>query len=263
MTGQQLTTGGAGDLVATYRADFAMVLPSHIKAETWVRLAQGVFRRDKNLAAAAQRNPGSVMVALLECARLGHEPGTDAFYLVPMGGEVEGWEGYKGLVQRMYRAGKVTSVKAEVVRENDEFAFHPGMDFPDHRPDWFADRGDIIGAYAYARLIDGSYSRVVVLNKGDLDKVKKESRGSSSPSSPWVKWYDAMVLKTVVKRLEPWVTTSTEWITDQLRAVHEAHAPANPGAQAAPVQPEPVDLGDAEIVYDDGGDPTFPAGDPS
>jgi recombination protein RecT len=258
MTGQQLTTGGAGDLVATYRNDFAMVLPSHIKAETWVRLAQGVFRRDKNLAAAAQRNPGSVMVALLECARLGHEPGTDAFYLVPMGGEVEGWEGYKGLVQRMYRAGKVTSVKAEVVREHDVFTFHPGMDFPDHQPSWFSDRGEVIGAYAYARLVDGSFSRVVVLNKAELDKVKKESRGSGSPSSPWVKWYDAMVLKTVVKRLEPWVTTSTEWITDQLRAAHEAAKPAGPTVEAH--APEPVNVTAAtEIVYDDEGDSTFPA----
>ena len=237
------TTNGPGELVRQYSNDFAMVLPSHIKAETWVRLAQGIFRRDKNLARVASQNPGSVMQALLECARLGHEPGTDAFYLVPMGGEVEGWEGYKGLIQRMYRAGKVVSVKAEIVRANDSFEFDPGMDYPIHKPDYFSDdRGDVKGAYAYARLVDGSYSRVVVMNKTELDKVRRESRGSDKPTSPWVKWYDAMVLKTVVKRLEPWVTTSTEWITDQLRAVQKVAAPA-PAA-------EPVNV-TAYVVEDD------------
>lgn len=241
------TNQGAGQMIESYRNDFAMVLPSHIKAETWVRLAQGILRRDKNLATTAQRNPGSLMAALLECARLGHEPGTDAFYLVPMGGEVEGWEGYKGLVQRMYRAGKVTAVKAEIVHANDHFDYHPGMAFPDHRPDWFHDRGELIGAYAYAELVDGSHSRVVVMNKADIDKVRKESRGSTSPSSPWVKWYEQMVLKTVVKRLEPWVTTSTEWITDQLRAAQKATAPA-PAPTVVPTEHGPVDDTTGEIL---------------
>lgn len=72
----------AAGLIERYCGDFATVLPSHIKAETWVRVAQGVLRRNDKLAVIAQRNPGSFMAALLECARLGLEVG-DTFHLVP------------------------------------------------------------------------------------------------------------------------------------------------------------------------------------
>jgi recombination protein RecT len=70
--------GSPASLVTAYRDDFATVLPSHIKPDTWVRLAVGALRRDKNLAQAAQANPGSLMVALLDAARKGLEPGTES-----------------------------------------------------------------------------------------------------------------------------------------------------------------------------------------
>lgn len=229
---------GPGAMVQQYRQDFSTVLPSHVKPDTWVRLAQGVLRRDQNLARVAERNPGSFMSALLECARLGHEPGTDAYYLVPFGSEVQGIEGYRGVVERVYRAGAVKAVKAEVVYENDHFEYSPDMDKPVHRPDYFSDRGAIVGAYAYGVFADGSTSKVVVINRQYIDKVKKESKGSDSPKSPWVKWEEQMVLKTVAKRLEPWVPSSTEWRKEQLRAAREVAAetptPAAPLPQADP-----------------------------
>lgn len=247
---------GPQGLIEQYRRDFTTVLPSHVKAGTWVRLAQGVLRRDKNLAQVAQRNPGSFMSALLECARLGHEPGTESFYLVPFGSEVQGVEGYRGVVERIYRAGAVASVKAEIVRADDEFHFTPDMDKPAHTVDWFGDRGDIIGAYAYAIFKDGTTSKVVVINRQYIAQVKKESRGSDKPSSPWTKWPEQMVLKTVAKRLEPWVPTSTEWRKEQMRAAQEvaAEQPGQPTAtSAATAEPEPYDDGpiDAEVIDDD------------
>lgn len=226
------------DLITRYGDQFATVLPTHLKREQFVRLAIGALRRNPQLKQVADRNPASMMQALLECARLGHEPGTEAFYLVPFGNEVQGIEGYRGVVERMYRGGKVSAVKAEIVYEKDHFDFHPGMDFPDHRPVYFGERGEIVGAYSYARFTDGSYSRVTVIDKAYIDRVKAESRGSNSKSSPWVKWFDAMVLKTVAKRLEPWVPTSTEWIRDQYRAVAEVQA-EHQQAPAITHQPEP------------------------
>jgi recombination protein RecT len=69
-------------LVAQYAADFATVLPATFKPETFVRLAQGTLGSNPKLMAAAEANPRSLLVALLEAARLGHEPATDEYYLV-------------------------------------------------------------------------------------------------------------------------------------------------------------------------------------
>ncbi|MEU1663638.1 recombinase RecT [Streptomyces sparsogenes] len=254
-------------LIEQYRGDFTTVLPSHVKSGTWVRLAQGVLRRDKNLAQVAQRNPGSFMSALLECARLGHEPGTEAFYLVPFGNEVQGIEGYRGVVERIYRAGAVKSVQAEVVCENDTFIWTPGkvdrhepprwdgpQAVPFHDIDWFGDRGKVKGAYAYAIFQDGTPSKVVVINQVYIDKVRKESRGSDKASSPWVKWYEQMVLKTVARRLEPWVPTSTEWRKEQMRAAQqvaaEGHVTQLPAGPPPPVS-DPDEVVEGELMDDD------------
>lgn len=241
------------DMIVRYGSEFETVLPTHLKREQFVRLAVGALRRNPTLKKVADRNPASMMHALLECARLGHEPGTEAFYLVPFGDEVQGIEGYRGVVERMYRGGKVSAVKAEIVYTADRFAFDPNrMDFPDHQPAYFTDRGDVVGAYAYARFTDGTYSRVVVIDRSYIEKVRAESRGSSSKTSPWTKWYEQMVLKTVAKRLEPWVPTSTEWIRDQLRAVAEVaaeHQPPAPFPQQ-PDRPSFVDVVDAEVEDD-------------
>jgi recombination protein RecT len=231
---------GPAAMISRYKDDFATVIPSHLKPETFVRLAQGAMRRDRNLARIAQANPGSLMVALLECARLGHEPATESYYLVPYGSEIQGIEGYRGVIERIYRAGAVSAVTVEVVCENDRFDYKVGaMKYPDHEVDWFGDRGKIVGAYSYALMADGNYSKVVVISQDDIDRSKAESKGSDRSTSPWQKHYKAMVLKTAAHRLEPWVPTSSSYITERLKAARAA------GEQAAPptvVHPLPQPL---------------------
>ncbi|MGW1135685.1 recombinase RecT [Streptomyces griseoluteus] len=242
---------GPEAIVRQHKDDLTLVLPSHVKGETWMRLAYGALRSNKQLMQTAARNPGSLMNALQECARLGHEPGTESYYLVPFGNEVQGIEGYRGVVERIYRAGAVKAVKAEVVHANDHFDYSPDMDRPIHKPDYFGDRGPIIGAYAYGVFQDGSTSKVVIIDRAYIDKVRKESKGSNSPTSPWVKWEDQMVLKTVAKRLEPWVPSSTEWRKEQLRAAQEVAAERTDSPQQPAVYPAPEpreDFNDDEPV---------------
>jgi recombination protein RecT len=232
-----------GQMIETYSASFAQVLPAHVKPETFVRLAQGALRRDQNLARIAKANPSSLMAALLDCARLGHDPATEAYYLVPFGNEIQGIEGWRGKVERIYRAGAVASIKAELVRKGDAFAYDPAtMDRPEHTVDWFGtDRGPVIGAYAYAVMKDGATSRVVVMSAAEIDKHRKVSRGSDKPTSPWVVWYDQMTLKTVVRELEKWVPSSNEYRMEQARAMAAySKAAADNNLPATPVS-ETVD----------------------
>ena len=265
-------------MVADYRNDFATVLPTHVRADTFVRIAQGALKRGKKqgnqyeLEIAARNNPGAFMAALLDAARLGLEPGTEQYYLTPRKtkGQLEilgivGWQGY---VELMYRAGAVSSVVAEVVHANDKFSFQPGRDqFPEHEIDWdAADRGPLRLAYAYARMKDGATSKVVVVNAATIDRVKKSSQGSDSDYSPWKTHPEAMWLKTAVRQLAKWVPTSAERFSVAGNPVThvEVERPDRPeptveiggGLDESHVNYDTGEIADAEIVEDlpDGAD---------
>jgi recombination protein RecT len=236
---------GPGALIKQYTNDFATVLPSHRKPEQWVRVAQGLLRRDEKLARAAAANPGSFLSALLECARLGLEPG-DTFHLVPIGGEIVGITDYTGEIELIYNAGAVASVKAEIVYSNDVFEYRTDMARPRHEVDWFGDRGEMIGAYAYGEFKDGATSRVVVMNAQQIEKVKLVNKLNASGRSdnPWVKWTDRMWLKTVVKQLAKWVPSSPEFRENAQRSLAAADTVQNR-------LPAPVDVSHlSEAVID-------------
>lgn len=242
------------DLVRSYSSDFAAVLPSHIKTDTWVRLAVGALNRDAKLKDAANNDPGALMVALLDAARKGLEPGTEQYYLtvrkekgVP---KVKGIEGYQGIIERIYRAGAASSVIVEVVRENDHFEYVPGRhERPIHEIDWFgSDRGRLVGVYAYAVMRDGATSKVVVLNEAKVMEAKAKSDSRNSDYSPWNTGDgEAMWLKTAARRLEKWVPTSSEYLKEQLRAVRDVSAEA-PRVAPAQQQDLSVDPATGEVL---------------
>jgi len=238
-------------MVRQYAADFREALPTHIKPETWLRVAIGALKRGKRiqlpsgewcteLELAASNNPAKFMAALLEAARLGLEPGTDGYYLTPRKEkgrlEILGIVGYMGWIELMYRAGATASVIADVVYTNDVFAWTPGKHdtqdpprwrgpqvYPFHDIDWDAEnRGQRKLVYAYAHMINGAVSRVVVLNRAQIAKIRKKSEGSSSDYSPWNNWEDDMWLKSSIRRLRKWVPTSPEWLVQQVKAIQAA-----------------------------------------
>lgn len=222
-------------LLQTYKGDFAQVLPSHLKPEVFVRLATGALRRDPKLAEAAANNVAAFLGAILDAARLGHEPGTDAYYLTTRRRklengkyrtEIQGIEGYQGIVERIYRAGAVASVVVESVRANDKFEWRPGaMERPLHDVDWFGgDRGPLVGVYAYCTMISGATSKVVVLGTEQVMALKAKSEGvtkrdgSPNPYSPWATNEEAMWLKSAARQLRKWVPTSAEFREEVARA---------------------------------------------
>lgn len=250
------------EIVRQSRAWFATIVPSHIDASAFVALALANLRKNPKLADAATRNPQAFMACLSECARLGLVPG-DTFHCVPFENrrngtvDITGIVDYKGEIELMYRAGAVASVKAEIVYSRDRFRFTTDMDKPEHAPDWFGDRGELIGAYAYAVMKDGATSKVVVYSKAQIDEVRAVSKTQGKPDSPWEAWYDRMALKTVLHRLDHFVPTSAEYRREQLRAAAEIAQQVN----SAPVTaPEPAagnghpaadaTVYDAEIVPD-------------
>jgi len=258
----------AGALVQQYRADFTSVMPTHLKPEAWVRIAVGALKKGKRqqdgryeLEVAAMNNPGVFLAALLDAARLGLEPGTEQYYLTPrkVKGQLEilGIVGYQGIIELMYRAGAISSVVAEVVYERDQFDFQPGRDsIPRHEIDWDTDdRGGLRLVYAFARMRDGATSKVVVMNRAAIARVKESSQGASSEYSPWVKHEPAMWLKSAVRQLAKWVPTSAEYVAHAAARQSETPDLTPPAALTAPLPPESVNRStgevlDSEIVID-------------
>jgi len=245
---------GAAALVRQSRDWFNTIVPSHVDANAFVALTLACLRKNPSLATAAERNPQSFMAALSECARLGLVPG-DTYHLVPFGAEITGIVDYTGEIELMYRAGAVASVKAEIVYSKDAFRFTTDMDRPEHAPNWFGDRGELVGAYAYAVMKDGATSKVVVYSKAEIDRVRDSGNGAKNPA--WKKWYDRMALKTVLHRLENFVPTSAEYRREQLRAAAEISQQVS-GTPARAVDAATGEIVDAEIV--DTPDPS-PAGE--
>ncbi|WP_275462101.1 recombinase RecT [Streptomyces noursei] len=278
MTGQTIGNAlavrdnGPGALVAQHRADIELVMPSHLQKRVgaWVRTTQGLLRRDEKLLKAAQNDPGQFMAVLLDAARLGLEPGTEQYYLVPRWNtkkrrtEVTGVRGYQGEIELMYRAGAVSSVIVEVVRQRDEFSYRPGRDDrPGHEIDWdlsLEERGELRLAYAYAVMKDGATSKVVVLNHGHIAKARAKSDSADRDWSPWNTDEEAMWLKTAAHRLAKWVPTSAEYVREQLRAqadVDDERSMPSAPMPAGPL-PQPYDSGadddaiEGEFVDDEG-----------
>jgi recombination protein RecT len=258
-----------GALIKTYSSSFASVLPTHVKPETWVRLAQGALKKGKRLPngmfeleQAAANNPGVFLAALLDAARLGLEPGTEAYYLTPrkVKGQLEilGIVGYQGYVELMYRAGAVSSVVVDVVRANDEYRYRRGIDdVPVHTYAPFAReavRGQIIGVYAYARMKDGAISQVVELNQDDIDRIKAVNPAAGSEYSPWVKWEASMWMKSATRQLRKWVPTSAEFRMEQAKATAAARQVATDGGLPVGADSPQGDVLEGELVDDPEGD---------
>lgn len=238
MTSTQQPTGEItpSGLVRHYGDHFSRVLPTHIRPDTWIRLAQGALRRGKQvngryeLETAAVANPGAFLAALLEAARLGLEPGTEQYYLTCRKNkgqpEILGIVGYQGHIELMYRSGMVAAVIAEVVRENDTYQYRRGIDeVPRHEHPPFAGaatRGGLLGVYAYARLTNGAVSRVEELGRDDIARIRASSPDAEGEHSPWRLHEEAMWVKSAVRQLQKWVPTSPEFRQEIARATVEA-----------------------------------------
>jgi recombination protein RecT len=253
---------GPAAMVELYRADLELVMPSHLQQRVgaWIRSTQGLLRRDPKLMEAAQNDVGQFIAVLMDAGRLGLEPGTEQYYLVPRWNkrkrctEITGVRGYQGEIELMYRAGAISSVIVEVVYSNDKFQFQPGRDErPVHDIDWDAeDRGTLRLVYAYAVMKDGATSKVVVLNKGHIAKARAKSdsaNGKYPERSPWNTDEEAMWLKTGAHRLAKWVPTSAEYMREQLRSQAVAASEQRP-EPLPPTVPMPAP-GTVDSDYDD------------
>jgi recombination protein RecT len=158
----------------------ALALPSHITAERIARVALTEVRRNPKLA---QCDPVSFLGALMQSAQLGLELGNNLghAYLVPFFNKRAGYyeaqliPGYRGLIDLARRSGQIVSISARVVYENDDFEYRYGLDEELWHKPARTNRGEMIYAYAVAKLKDGG-SQFEVMSREEIDEIKEGSQ---------------------------------------------------------------------------------------
>lgn len=192
------------DLIRIMIPEIKKALPSVMTPERFTRIALSAV---KNTPKLAECTPLSFLAAMMNAAQLGLEPNTPLgqAYLIPYKNrgqmEVQFQIGYKGLLDLAFRNERMQSIEAHTVYENDEFYFEYGLNpVLRHIPVW-QEKGDILGFYAVFHLNNGGY-QFEVMSKQDIDNyATKYSKAFSGDYSPWKVNYEAMALKTVLKRL--------------------------------------------------------------
>lgn len=188
----------------------ASVLPKHLTPERMLKTVQIAASKNPKLLQCTKL---SLATAIMGASELGLDcSGTlGSAYLVPYGKEATLLIGYRGLIDLARRSGKIRSIEARLVYEDDTFDLDFGRTpMLIHKPDFTAERSDdkIVLVYARARLADQEEPQVEVMSKAEIDAIRKRSRAGSS--GPWVTDYGEMARKTVVRRLCKYLPMSVE-----------------------------------------------------
>jgi recombination protein RecT len=272
-----LAKEGPTQLLSAYEAEFAKIAPRHVDAPAFVALAAAYVRRDEYLMRALVEDPASLVLALRECAALGHVPrkgefALTAFYNKKVGGySVVGIEEWRGVVQRMFRSGGVRAVHVSVGREHDKvLQFKKGRDIlPVHDYDEFAskaERGPLKAVWAWADLMHGGPSEVAFLNRHDVERLRgmsktatyvREGQTEATGGNFWGPAWPAegpntesMWRKTALHQLEGLVPISAGYMWEVAASGAAAATTSTPGAYVPDVDPgrQGTDWIDAEEV---------------
>jgi len=192
-----------------FRGEVSKVLPQFFSLDKMMRVALTEFRKNPKLQACSS---DSIKAALLTAAQLGLEVGGigGKLYFIPyqIKGSHNQYEctpiiSYKGMCEIIWRTGKIKTLDADIVRENDHFSAQKGSSaFLDHQIA-LRERGEILGAYAYVVLKEDGFKYDYL----SLDEIKKigcnlGQDGKLYPKSPfWQNHFDEMAKKTSLRRL--------------------------------------------------------------
>lgn len=199
---------GMEQLLTKMGGQIQKALPSMVSSERFQRVALTAFSNNTKLQ---QCDPMSFIAAMMQSAQLGLEPNTPLgqAYLISYGKQVQFQIGYKGLLELAQRSGKIKTLYAHEVRENDTFDIDYGLNQTlTHKPLLKGDRGEVIGYYAVYHLDTGGNSFIFMTKDEVLEHAKRFSKTYNS--GPWQTDFDAMAKKTVIKQLLKYAPLSIE-----------------------------------------------------
>ncbi len=164
---------------------------------------------------------------------------------------------YKGYIELGTSKGVLLWVKAEIVRDTDEFEYRGMNQEPVHRFKPFnKDRGDIVGGFIVAKMTSGDLL-VDFMPIHEIYNIRDRSDGFKAyqarkiKSTPWVSDEGEMIKKTLIKRGRKSWPSSIAKDLDRALAVADEDESIDFAAEALPpAQPDPHREEGLQIVRD-------------
>jgi recombination protein RecT len=207
--------------------ELAKVLPRTVTPERLMRvvITDGLAQVQRNRPGAPtifDCTEASLASAILQVAGLNLEPGgvLGQAHLIPYKNKSNGTTeaqlqiGFRGYIALALRSGLVTSITPVVVHARDRYIVHkgttPSIVHEPYRPT--ADvplPGEAIAYYVVAMLKAG-VPQFDEMYKAEVEAHRDRFARATGPGTPWAEYFDAMALKTVVKRLCKVLPSATE-----------------------------------------------------
>ena len=187
-----------------YDEEFRVSVPdSSFNLQRTYEVAAAEVQKNKRLQECSIE---SILESVKQACYLGLEPSsvTGEAYLVPYGNRCTLVIGYKGQLELMYRGGHVTSVWAYPIYESDlpnvdiQLGTNPQVK---HSPRLGASRGELVAVYACAEIPNSDQVKFDFMTREECDRIRSKSAGAHSKSHPWNTDYEAMCLKSVIKKM--------------------------------------------------------------
>lgn len=189
--------------IQTSRERFAKIASQSVNYEKECVFAMQALMKTDFAMQTANKNPKSVHLAMINVASTGLtlNPANAYAYLVPRDGQIVLDISYKGLIKIATDSGSILWARADIVYQDDTFAYHGPAAIPEHTADAFkVDRGPVVGAYCIAKTKDGDIL-TEVMPIAELEKIREKSQAyARKKSGPWVEWFEQMAKKAVIKR---------------------------------------------------------------
>ena len=235
-----------------------LALPKHLTAERMCRMAITIFRKTPRLR---ECSPMSLLGAVIQASELGLELSSPLghAYLVPYGKEAVLQIGYRGFMDLAYRSGQVAAMPMRMVHAADRFRVCYGTeDRIEHEPA-MGDRGEVTGYYSVLKLRDGGRD-FEYMSVAECELHRDRYAANKRSDGPWATHFDAMALKTTLRRLAKRFPVSVELVRAAMideygEAGIRFDAPELPALPAPPVngtlaqqsEPPQQDDGPAEV----------------
>lgn len=186
------------------------MLPANVSYEAFKNAAVVAITDNP---AILQCSRESVFKSIRRLAAAGLVPDGREAAIVPFKGQAQAMPMVYGLLKVARNSGEISSIWAEVVMGDEEFtiAMVDGERRFEHRYDPLTRAGEIKGAYAVAKLKDGTIE-IEAMGRDQIEKRRKASANQrgEGPSGIWQQWYDEMAKKTVIRALVKRLPMSSE-----------------------------------------------------